>query len=181
MNLPTSRLILRNLKDDDLPDFLEYRSDPEVCEFQGYEPMTEAQAEKYIENVKDRKFGEAGKWVQLGIELKSENKLIGDIGLKPEVSDARIVEFGISLSTRYQGNGYAAEALTEAFNFLFDEAGIHRIVGVVDVENSSVIRLLEKLKFRREAAFAESFWDDGVWRDEYLYAMLEKDWKANLK
>ena len=181
MNLPTNRLIIRNLREGDLADFLEYRSDAEVCRFQGYEPFTETQAEKYIENVKDGKFGEAGKWFQLGIELKGEDKLIGDIGLKPEAFEVRIVEFGVSFSTAFQGKGYAKEALTHTFNYLFAEKNVHRIVGIVDVENLSCIHLLENMNFRREAHFLQSFCDNGVWRDEYLYAMLKNDWVKILR
>ena len=181
MRLQTNRLLLRNLKTGDLKDFLEYRSDPKVCAFQSYQPFNEEQAENYIENLKDGEFGEPGKWVQLGIELKSEKKLIGDIGLKPEIYDARIVEFGISLSNQYQKNGFAKEALTTVFDFLFNAAGVHRLTGIVDVENVGCIRLLKNLKFRREAAFTESFWNGEMWRDEFLYAMLENDWKINLR
>ena len=181
MKLQTNRLLLRNLKTGDLKDFLEYRSDPEVCVFQSYQPFTQDRAEKYIENLKDGEFGEAGKWVQLGIELKSENKLIGDIGLKPEAYDARIVEFGVSLSNQYQKNGFAGEALIRVFDYLFHEVGIHRLSGIVDVENVGCIHLLENLNFRREAAYVESFWNGEMWRDEFLYAMLENDWKTNMK
>ncbi len=176
MNLQTNRLIIRNLRESDLTDFVEYRSDPEVCRFQGYEPFTEEQARKYLESLKDGTFGNSGKWNQLGIELKSENKLIGDIGLKPETGDSRIVECGVSFSTRYQGKGYAKEAFESIFDHLFSEKNIHRIVGIVDVENSGAIRLLESLRFRREAHFLQSFCAGGVWRDEYLYAMLKNDW-----
>ncbi len=179
MNLQTNRLIIRNLRESDLADFVEYRSDPKVCKFQGYEPFTEEQGRKYLESLKDGTFGETGKWNQLGIELKSDNKLIGDIGLKPEAGDTRIVESGVSFSTEYQGKGYAKEALTKIFDYLFAEKNIHRIIGVVDVENAAAIRLLESLRFRREAHFLQSFCDKGEWRDEFLYAMLEKDWKSN--
>lgn len=177
----TKRLRLRDLRDDDLEDFLAYRSDPEVCRFQGYEPYTREDAETHLARLKDAKFGEAGKWTQIGIELVAENKLIGDIGLKPEATDPRTVEFGVSMSRAYQKHGYAGEALTAIFDYLFAEKAIHRVVGIVDVENADVIRLLERLRFRREAAFVESYWDKTAWRDEFLYAMLEKDWKTNVK
>jgi RimJ/RimL family protein N-acetyltransferase len=183
MNLETNRLIIRNLRESDLEDFFAYRSDPRVCEFQGYEPMTRENAAGFIGKVKDAEFGKPGEWIQLGVELKSENKIIGDIGLRPEQNEPRIVEFGVSFSTRYQGKGYAREALTKIFDFLFNEAAIHRITGIVDAENPSVIRLLENLNFRREAEFKQSFWDapKNEWRDEFLYAMLAVDWKSNLK
>ena len=96
MNLETERLIIRNFRESDFADFVEYRSDPEVCKFQGYEPFTEEMGRGYIESLIDGTFGETGKWNQIGVELKSEKKLIGDIGLKPESYDARVVEFGVS-------------------------------------------------------------------------------------
>ncbi len=181
MNLPTERLKLRNLRDEDLDDFLAYRSDPEVCRFQGYEPYTRAEAEKHIARLKIGEFGKAGEWTQVGIELVGENKIIGDIGLKPESDNPLTVEFGVSMSRQYQKRGYAGEALAKIFDYLFETKNVHRIVGIVDVENAAVIRLLERLKFRREAAFIESYRDGSMWRDEFLYAMLEKDWERNLK
>jgi [ribosomal protein S5]-alanine N-acetyltransferase len=179
MNFATERLTIRPLRESDLEDFYEYRSDPQVCEFQGYAPITRENAEKWLAKLKDAEFGRAGAWTQLGVELRSEGKLIGNVSFKPESDDARIVEFGISFSTKYQKKGYAAEALREIFGRLFETRGAHRIFGVADVENAACVRLLEKLNFRREADFRESFWDAGKneWRDECVYAMLKKDWR----
>lgn len=183
ISLETQRLIIRQIRAADLRDFLEYRSDPLVCEFQGFGPMTEAQARRYINGIKDTEFGGAGEWIQLGVELKDEKKLIGDIGLKPERDDTRMVEFGLSFSTRYQKKGYAREALTGVFDLLFNRAGIHRIIGITDVDNANCIRLLENLHFRREAEFKQSFWDEGKnrWRDEFLYAMLAEEWDCDFR
>ena len=183
MNLETERLFIRNFRESDVADFVEYRSNPEVCEFQGYEPFTEEMGRSYIESLKDETFGESGKWNQLAVQLKSEKKLIGDIGIKPEAGQPQTVECGISFSTKYQGKGLAKEALTKVFDYLFAEKNIHRIIGIVDVENTSAVRLLENMHFRREAEFKESFRDEGKneWRDEFLYAMLKKDWKTGQK
>ena len=180
MNLETERLIIRNFRKSDVADFVEYRSDPEVCKFQGYKPFTQEMGRGYIESLKDGTFGETGKWDQLGVELKSEKKLIGDIGLKPETGDSRTIEFGVSFSTKYQRKGLAKEALTKVFDHLFAEKNIHRIIGITDIKNTSCIYLLESMSFRREGEFKQSFWDEekSVWRDEFLYAMLEKDWKS---
>jgi RimJ/RimL family protein N-acetyltransferase len=129
--------------------------------------------------LKNAEFGIAGEWIQLGVELKKEKKLIGDIGLKPESYETRVVEFGVTFSLKHQKKGLAKEALTGVFDLLFQRVGIHRIIGITDVKNENCIKLLEAMKFRREGEFKESFWDQGKnrWRDEFLYAMLEKDWK----
>lgn len=180
MNLETERLYIRPIKSEDLDDFLEYRSDPKVCEFQGFQPMTREKAAKFIENLKNAEFGIAGEWIQLGVELKNEKKLIGDIGLKPESYETRVVEFGVTFSNEYQRKGFAKEALTGVFDLLFKRVGTHRIIGITDVKNENCIKLLESLNFRREAEFKESFWDQGKnsWRDEFLYAMLENEWNS---
>jgi len=181
MNLETERLIIRNLRESDLEDFFEYRSDPKVCELQGFEPITRENAKLFIEEQKDAEVGKAGERTQLAVELKSEKKVIGDIYLKLESGNARVVECGVSFSTEYQGKGLAKEALTKVFSYLFEEKNVHRIIGITDVENASCIAMIESLNFRREAEFKQSFWDEGKkeWRDEFLYAMLKKDWKTS--
>lgn len=180
MNLETERLKIRTIRESDLDDFLEYRSDPQVCEFQAFPPLERERAEKFIASAAGGEFGKAGEWVQLVVELKSENKVIGDIGLKPEAYDARVVEFGMTFSAKFQKNGFAREAIIEVVNHLFEEKGIHRIIAITDIKNLSAIKLVEKLNFRREAEFKESFWNEGSgsWRDEYLYAMLAREWKG---
>jgi RimJ/RimL family protein N-acetyltransferase len=181
MNLETERLILRNLRESDLEDFVEYRSHPQVYQFQGVEPITREKAKLYIEEQKDAEFGKTIGRVQIAVELKSENKIIGDVCLIPQDSDARVVEGGISFSSAYHGKGFAKEASIKLFDYLFEEKNVHRIIGITDVENANCIGMLENLNFRREAEFKQSFWDKrkNYWRDEYLYAMLKDDWKSN--
>lgn len=179
MHLETRRLNIRPIKSTDLEDFLEYRSDPKVCEFQGFQPMSQEKAAKLIKGLENSEFGNAGEWIQLVVELKSEKKVIGDIGLKPEKHETRVVEFGVTFSNYYQKQGFANEALTAVFDLLFEKVEIHRIIGITDVDNINCIKLLENMKFRREAEFKQSFSDQtkNEWRDEFLYAMLKQDWR----
>ena len=177
MHLETQRLIIRKLKDSDLEAFTAYRSDPEVCRLQSFEPFTHEDSRDFIAN-QNSEFGQPGKWTQLGIALKESDELIGDIGLEPDIDEPRIVEFGITMSPLHQKNGYAREALTAVFRELFKFHNINRITGVTDVENTACIFLLEKIGFRREGHFRQSFFDETGWRDEYLYALLRKEFAA---
>jgi [ribosomal protein S5]-alanine N-acetyltransferase len=175
MNLETEHLIIRAIRPEDLDDLYAYRSDPEVCRFQGYEPATINECREIIDWQVGKEFGPAGEWVKNALELKTQNKMIGDISLKPE-TEVRIVEFGISMSRDYQGRGFAAEALTAILNNLFVEKGVHRITAIMDVDNVAMITLAERLGFRREGHYIQSFFDNGEWRDEYFYALLRADW-----
>ncbi|MES2777720.1 MAG: GNAT family N-acetyltransferase [Bacteroidota bacterium] len=175
ISIETNRLRVRTLLSTDWQDFFEYRSDPGVCQFQGYEPYTIERCKDFCETQSHTIFGEAGKWVQLGIELVSEKKLIGDIGLKPESFDTRIVEFGITLSHQFQGSGYATEALTAVMDYLYTNKQVHRIVGITDQENKGSIEMFQRVGFRKEGATKQSFWNDNMWRDEYIFAMLKEE------
>lgn len=179
MDLETQRLIIRKLKDSDLEAFTAYRSDPEVCRLQSFDPFTLEDSRDFIAN-QNNEFGQPGKWTQLGIALKGSDELIGDIGLEPDMNEPRIVEFGVTLSPLHQRNGYAREALTAVFNELFQFYDINRIIGVTDTENAECIFLLEKIGFRREGHFRQSYFDKTGWRDEYLYALLKIDLPRNL-
>lgn len=174
MNIETERIRIRSIRPTDLDDFFAYRSDPEVCRFQGYDPIKYDDARDWIAEMQDGSFGVPGKWAQLGVEHKASGRLIGDIGLKSE-SDRRIVEYGISFSREFQGQGLASGALAAVLDHLFRERHIHRVVGLVDVENASCIRMMERLGFTREGHLRQSFDDHGEWRDEYLYALLAND------
>ncbi len=179
MNLETERLILRNLRESDLEDFHCFRSNSEICKFQGFDAFTIEDSKKFIEEQKDAKFGAAGEWIQIGIEWKENKKLVGDLALKPEAHEPRIVEIGVTLDLEYRGKGFAVEAFCRMFKYLFGETETHRIFGILDVENIGSLRLLENLNFRREAHYKKSYWDKNMneWRDEFLYAMLKEDWK----
>jgi [ribosomal protein S5]-alanine N-acetyltransferase len=171
MNLETDRLIIRKLRVGDLDDFHAYRSDPEVCRYQAYEPATPEDCREIIEWQLDKEFGLPGQWTKVGLELKSVKKLIGDISLKPE-TDLRIVEFGISMSRDFQGQGLAAEGLAAIIDHLFNKREVNRVTALMDVDNAAMIKLATRLGFRREGHYIKSFYDHGEWRDEYFYALL---------
>jgi [ribosomal protein S5]-alanine N-acetyltransferase len=173
--IQTKRLTIRNFRPNDWEDFYAYRSKPDVCRFQGYEPYSKERSIAFTDTQSRADFGEAGKWVQLAIELTDDKKLIGDIGLKPESYDTRLVEFGITFSHLYQGKGYAKEALTAVLNYLFTNHKMHRIAGITDQENTGCIQLLEQVGFRKEGITRQSFWNNNMWRDEFIYAMLKED------
>ena len=86
------------------------------------------------------------------------------------------VEVGCTLKKTFQGKGYATEALTAMVNYFFTILKKHRIVASIDPRNTASIRLIERLGFRKEAHFKESYFLRGEWVDDIIYAMLDKDW-----
>ena len=181
VNISTQRLSIRNLKRTDLTDFHTYRSNPEVTKYQGFDVMTMEQAEEFIKGQLNKEFGEAGEWVQYGIENNATGNIIGDCAIKLDQDDIRIAEIGITISHLEQKKGYAKEALLGILDFLFSSQDIHRVVEIVDAENSASIQLLKSIGFRQEGHFIENLFFKGKWGSEFQYAMLKREWYTILK
>jgi len=176
LELNSTRLLIRNLKESDLSNFYAYRSNPEVTKYQGFDVMDMAAAQSFIAKQTDKKFGEPGVWVQYAIENKESGNLIGDCAIKLDAYDPRIAEIGMTVAPQQQQKGYAKEAMTVILNFLFNVNFLHRVVETVDAENIASINLLKSLQFRQEGHFIENIFFKGKWGTEFQYAMLKREW-----
>lgn len=181
LHISTRRLEIRQLQLADLTDFHLYRSNPEVTKYQGFDVMTMTQAQLFIQDNAKLPFGKPGEWVQYGIESQETGQLIGDCAIKLDQNDARIAEIGITISHLEQRKGYAKETLLGILGFLFDTNKIHRVVEIVDAENTASIFLLESVGFRREGHFIENIFFKGKWGSEFQYAMLKREWNDSRK
>lgn len=171
--ITTSRCHIRKMQSKDIDAFFSYRKLPEICKYQGFEPMNLAQASRFVENQKMQKFGKEGQWIQLSIIENAQNQLIGDCGICIEKQTAQI---GISISPQFQEKAYAKEILKSVISFLFEKHSIHRIMETIDTENTASIKLLNSLNFRKEAHFVENYFSHGKWTSEYVYALLKREW-----
>jgi RimJ/RimL family protein N-acetyltransferase len=176
---PTDRVVLRHLRPTDLPDFLAYRSDPAVTRFQGFDPYTEAEAAAFIASQAGAAIpAPPGEWVQLAIARAEDDGLLGDCALHRYAHEPRFGEMGITLSPRWQGQGYAREALLGLLRYCFEQLALHRVVALTDTRNLPCVALLEGVGMRREGHYRENGWYKGEWCDEYQYAMLQAEWAA---
>ena len=176
MQITTQRLSIRPLKLSDADKLFNYRKDAEANQFQGWIPKTIADTKTFIQTTASE-MNQANTWFQLAV-MKTENKeLIGDIGInfKQEIEQ---IGLGYTIAKQHQGKGYASEALQAIISVLFTEMNKHRITASVDPRNLPSIRVLEKLGFRKEAHFIESYKMDDKWVDDAVYALLAKEWKA---
>lgn len=178
ISIQTNRLKIRKLKSTDLDDFLIYRSNPEVTKYQGFDVMTMSEAEDFINGNSLKQFGKSGEWVQCGIENMETGQLIGDCAIKLDLHDSRIAEIGITISHLEQKKGYAKETLLGILKFLFTKMDIHRVVEIVDTENTSSISLLKSIGFRKEGHFIENIFFKGKWGSEFQFAMLKREWET---
>ena len=174
-NILTDRLIIRLAKPEDAEAIYSYRSDAVVNQYQGWFPESVEEVRNYITNMPVT-MDVADICLQFAIINKYENRIIGDMGIIFTGHEKTQAEIGCTLNKYYQGKGYATEALRAMVNHLFVGLKKHRIVASIDPRNTFSIRLIERLGFRKEAHFKESYFLRGEWVDDVIYAMLDKDW-----
>lgn len=184
MIIETERLILRPFTEEDAKDVFEYLNKPAVNCFMC---MKLNSIEEAKEEMKKRS-GETEYY--FAITLKENNKVIGEIDAYPENQEPHDTTSPLDtfspcwmLNSKYQGKGYALEAASAFFDYLFKHKGARRIYAYTEDYNLPSQHLCEKLGMRREGEFIEfvSFVNnpDGTphYENTIQYAILKKEWK----
>ncbi len=156
--IETPRLIIRPLAEADLESFVQYRSDPEIARYQGWDaPFSETKARELIESQAGIDLPQKGEWLQLAILLKASGKHIGDLALhqldEPDVE----FEIGFTIANRFQRKGFAKEAVAALIESLVRQLGAKRCIATPDRRNLPSIRLLASLGF---VQIPEKSWDE---------------------
>ena len=131
--------------------------------------------------MKDKFALKQGDWIQYAIALRQTDEIIGDLGCYVKKDDARQAVIGYTIAANHWRNGYASEVIPYMLEYLFLDMDMHRVSADCDVENIASYRTLEKLGFRREAHYVESFLNNGVYTSEYHYGMLQREWRARFR
>jgi RimJ/RimL family protein N-acetyltransferase len=149
MVLETERLQLRMLSLDDADFILRLLNEPSFIQNigdRGVRTIDDARA--YILQgpiVSYEKFG-FGLWI---VETKSTGLPVGICGLlKRDVLDD--VDIGYALLPEFWSQGYALESASAVLAYAKEKLGSKRVLAVVNPDNQSSIRLLEKMGFQYE-------------------------------
>ncbi|WP_017733218.1 GNAT family N-acetyltransferase [Nafulsella turpanensis] len=176
IRIGTERLLLSPLQIADSQALLAYRSNPAVGGFLTWKPKNLEEVEEYIRTANSITPNTPETWYQLGIRLKDSGLLIGDMGVHFFGPQNQQTELGYAIALEHQRKGYASEAIKAVIDFLFGIYRKHRITASADPGNKASIQLLQKLGMRQEAHHIKSFWIDGEWTDDIVFAILREEW-----
>lgn len=137
---------LRRLHPSDLAAFQAYRALPELGRYQGWSPMSDADAHSFLEEMHHAPLFEPGAWLQLAIAERASDQLIGDIGLYLS-EDGAWGEVGFTLKPTHQGQGIATAAVRHALELFFAATRSGEVRGITDQRNAPSVRLLQRLGF----------------------------------
>ena len=178
--LPGRRVLVRRFRPEDVAEFVAYRSDAEVARYQSWDaPYPPDEGERFVAQMMTAHPDTPGEWFQFAVALRATGQLIGDCAALTRADDPGQCEIGFTIAPRYQGRGYATEAVRLLVGYLFAR-GKHRITACCDPRNTASAAVLERLAMRREGHLRQSTWAKGEWTDDLLYALLREEWRAGM-
>lgn len=175
MQLITPRLILREFTADDYPALREIETCPETHFYEKGTP-SEEQTREYLRRVQEDAQKIPRTQIRLAVTLAADGLLIGRVRLSLQTPETREWEIGWAVHPAHWRRGYAAEAARCLAGYAFSQLGAHRLVAFCNANNAASARVMEKLGMRRDGLLREALLWHGAWADEFVYAVLEREW-----
>jgi ribosomal-protein-alanine N-acetyltransferase len=121
-----------------------------------------------------RKAGRAG--TSLPFVVTYGGQLVGQVNVSNVVFGAlRSCSIGYWVDSAVAGRGITPTAVALVIDHCFAAAGLHRVEIDIRPENAASLRVVEKLRLRREGYY-ERFLDiDGGWRDHVAFAVTVEE------
>ena len=176
IHLESQRLTLRLLAEPDVPALFSIFSNAEVMRYWTYPPFNGiAQAGQMLSDIQEGY--QSGKFLQLGIQRRSDQALVGTCTLHNVHRPSRRAEIGYVLGRPYWGQGYMDEALHLLISYAFDQLALNRLEADIDPRNAASERTLQRLGFRKEGHMRERWIVNGEKSDTGFYGLLQSDWQ----
>lgn len=175
----TRRLRLRAFVPGDVDAVFDYRRREDVTQYLTDPPMNRQRCAEIVgARMGQSRLVAEGDKIFLAVERRSDAAMLGEVTLILRGLEARQGEIGYILHPRHHGQGYATEATQALLALAFDGARLHRVYARCDVRNAASYGVMERLGMRREAHFREHALFKGAWDEEFIYALLEQEWRT---
>lgn len=166
---------LRELRDDDVPQLVEWWNDLDLAPLQTNGPAhprpadgIEAQFRQWSRN--------DGTDLGLSVVTRAGGRLAGHATLYGADVKDRCATFAIVIGPPFQGRGIGGDVLRVMLRHGFTELGLHRIELTVNGYNDRALAVYARAGFREEGRRRESVFRHGRWHDLVLMGILDREW-----
>ncbi|WP_163712092.1 GNAT family N-acetyltransferase [Mangrovibacterium lignilyticum] len=179
MDLETKRLKLTAICWDDAEDIHRLHSLPEVDKYNtlGIPQSLEETKANMWPRISDRTSVNRTMY-HWKITRKDTDEFIGEAGMTLSANKFKLGEIFYNLLPAQWGRGYATEVARRLIKAGFDDFKLHKVEAGVATENAASIRVLEKSGMIREGLRRKILPIRGEWKDNYHYAIVEDDPRA---
>jgi len=189
-SIESPRLLLRRIREDDLPFYTRIHADPQVARYLGHgRPRSDEETREWMQML--QQMYELHCLGQLAVVRKEDGALIGRCGLAyfeievPPYSrplprawfhsgaapaDARVMverELGYTLDRSAWGKGYATEATRAVAQYVREVLRMPRFISIIHPENAASLAVARKFDLQREDSveMADRVYDRYRWPD----------------
>ena len=183
LELESARLLLRQWRDEDLPEFAAMCADPQVMRY-FLAPLSRLESASLIGRVRGH-FAEHG-FGLWALQRKDTGQFIGFTGLGVVGFDAPFTpatEIGWRLAREHWGLGYASEAAWTALRCGFDRLALTEIVSFTTQSNTPSEKVMQAIGMHHDSA--DDFEHprlaaDHPLRHHVLYRITREQWLQTL-
>jgi RimJ/RimL family protein N-acetyltransferase len=176
--LPTLRgrqVLLRELRASDAASLFAMLTTEEVARFISPPPSSVEGFERFIAWTQRQR--SAGTYACFAITLRGFDTAIGIFQLRDLAAGFQTAEWGFAIGSPFWGTGIFQEGAELVLDFAFETLGVHRLEARAAVRNGRGNGALQKLGAVQECVLRKSFFRDGQYLDQVLYAMIDVDWR----
>jgi [ribosomal protein S5]-alanine N-acetyltransferase len=175
LRLETERLLLRDIEESDVDDYVEYMTPEYYWRDIPMEPLTpEAVTQLVKEYISSQSQDPRKDYFFAAVDKRSE-EFVGSCGVRIRSLVSRQSEIGYGVTARHAGHGYATEIGRALLQFSFEQLKLHRVYAHCDVENKASCRIMTKLGMCKEGVFRDNVRARGEWWSSAQYAILSTD------
>ena len=172
----TERLILRKLTQECLDYIHAEMSQDEQMEILGLK-SNEA-LEKEREKHKNGLSTHNKKFLYHQLIDKKTKEIIGWCGFHTWYTDHNRAEVGYGLyDDSYKGQGLMSEVIAIVIDYGFKHMALERIEAFVSPTNVPSIKLLERMKFKKEGLLKHHYFDNGRMDDSIVFGLLRAEYE----
>jgi diamine N-acetyltransferase len=170
------RIRLRAIERTDIPRFVAWLNDPEVCKYLLMRlPMSQAQEERWFEANLMRPMEE--QVLSIEAQVGEEWQPIGNTSFMNVNWIVRSAEVGIMIGEKaFWNQGYGREAMRLMLKHGFETLNLNRIYLTVFAENVRAIKAYEHAGYQLEGRMRQSEFKEGKYADMLLMSALREDW-----
>ena len=170
------RIYLRPLEPaQDYHKYSIWRNDEEIRRYYSVYPTSDTRGKERLEDLY-KSFGH----IIFGVALKSDNTLIGLVGLKDINLLNQSAEFYNIIDRSAWGKGYGTEATKLMIRYGFMELNLNRIQTQDIEENIGGWRADEKAGFKYEGTLREAIPRFGKFHNVRVYSILRREFTENM-
>jgi MtfA peptidase len=174
----TERLVLRRFETLDAKDLADLMANPDTLRYLAWTAMTLEEVEEWIAEQSGIRFPQPTNYCHFAIEAIQAAKVIGLMSFWFPHEEFDLAQFEAIIHPKWQGKGYATEAIRCILAYAFKDLCARRIIAECDARNPPARRLLLRAGLRQESERIQDRFVKGEWVNTVGFALLKQEYEA---